>query len=666
MTDDMLKRLKQAIVYLVCEPTDDKTDLDILSQLHTDVISRAQFKWAQSLEETRECLAKKQEAIAEAHRREMLFIGGVTVSALYLKNNKGTNLLTPEELAALATRGADNELVELGGYYHGCINNPAYFEYVRRYVHVIIDGGVDGLHFDEADSRWFHHRPYECFCDYCNAGLRARLQARYTPAELADRFQIEDIEHFDYRAYLQSHGWVDCPGKSPLHGEWWLFQLEACRERFIALLEDAQAYTQARYGRRLVNTANVYDPLWLPERGLESPYIEYVMIGSCLELRLRDGDKQIRRDRLPPQYSYIPLHRITRSQTPDRPVTFFIDWPPGALFMDAQPLDVQKNILKYLFAEAYACGVYLNAPYKSCYARWVGPLDMLIQYTSFFARERERFLDTQPVALVGVLYSYASSIWDHFPLELARSSAPVHALQYYGLGQALLDAGIPYDGLFVGDGNVLPNTLTMADLARYELVIVPCWYALHPDQVDVLATYAAHGGHLLVLGPWAQHGPQGELLDSAALSARLEGAGAVIMPERTPDWEAYLNQPAAGTAARHWLVQQVEMLVGRALRVEMSGANLIALLTRSNNGANLHVHLINRELTVSGYVRYGNLPLKVPLPRGIHVQNQLGQLVSPDDAGSTVVPVVVADGQISLTLPQIDTYVVLTVALSKS
>lgn len=653
---DRERKLRVASVFAVCEPTDGRTDLDILEQLHTDVISRAQFRWAQSLDETRACLQRRQKAIEDAHRRGMLFIGGMTVSAMYLRNSNGTHVLSPDELAAMATRSPTNELVELGGYYHGCINNPRYFEYTKQFMRIIIDGGVDGIHFDEADSRWFHHRPYECFCDHCNEGLRRRLAARYTSRELLERFGIADIQRFDYRAYLQEHSWTECPGLSPLHHEWWLFQLEACRDRFVELMGDSQAYAERSQSRRLVNTANVYDPLWLPERCLESPHVEYVMIGSCLELRLREKGEFVRKERIPPQYSYVPLHLATRSCTPDRPVTFFIDWPPGVQYMLAQTPERQRDILKYLFAEAYACGVCFHAPYKSCYARWTGPLDVLTRYTGFFSREARCYRNARPVAAVGLLYSYASSIWDHFPMELAPSpSDPIHALQYYGVGQALLDRGIAFDSLFIGDGRIMDDTLTADQLARYEVIIAPCCYSMSDRQMRVLEQYVTAGGKLLVIGELATMDTERRTLDSAAWRAQLRGAGASVLTDL--DYEAYLAQSDAHQ--RGALRDAVERLAGRPLCCVSGADKLMVLLTESDAEQAAYVHLINRDLTPDGYIAKSNVPVSVPLPKRIRVAQQAGRLASPDLEDSVLVEVASSEQAIRFVLPHIEIYAIL-------
>jgi hypothetical protein len=654
--DHNLERLRRAVIFAVCEPTDDQTDLDLLEQLHTDVISRAQFKWSQSMEETRECLRRKRKAIDDAHQRGMLFIGGVTASAMYLQNGQGTHLLTPEELGAMATRGADGNLVPLSGsYYHGCINNPTYFDYVRDYVHIIVDGGVDGLHFDEADSRWFHHVPYECFCDYCNEGLRRRLAARYSAKSLQSRYGIDDLSSFDYRRYLQEHGWAQCPGKSPLHGEWWRFQLEACRERYIALMDDSQAYAEQVLGRRLVNTANVYDPLWLPERFLESPFVEYVMIGSCLELRLRENGQPVQRMRLPPQYSYAPLHLATRNCTPDRPVTFFIDWPSGAEFMKAQPPEIQRNILKGLYAEAYACGVPFHTPYKSCYGMWTGPMDMLTQYASFYDRGRAHFGQVAPCASVGVLYSYASSIWDHFPSDLAPSpSEPIHAREYYGLCQALIDAAIPFGVLFAGDGQIMEKDLTREDLSRFEVIVAPCWYSVTESQVALLESFAQDGGKLIIVGPWAQIDAERQPLDSTGLRARMGRAGARFFESEDMAFEDYLAQ--VNPALRTKLVSSLEISVGHGLCASTGSASIEILLSRANDGSRLYIHIINRDFTGQHYVGKRNLPVSIPLPQGMRIDAQEARWISPDCAGVAMLPVANRGHQIAFTVPELEVY----------
>lgn len=485
--------LARVTVYTVGERTQNPTDVEILAQIGTQVISRAQFKWNESVTHLDASLRDLAPVIEACHQRDMVFGGGLTCSAIYEVSDDGEQLLSRDRLELLACRDARGRLARSGpggAVYHGCLNNPAYVAYVDAYIRQIIDGGVDAIHFDEADTRWFFYQPGEGFCDHCEDGLRGFLAARYTPGQLRERFGVEDPSTFRYRAYLAERGLQDSPALSPLAADWWLFQLTSCREKWQRWLALARDYAQERRGIRLITTANVCEPWKMPERALESPDLDYVMLGTCLNEEYRQDGQPLRALRLLPDHSYIPLYRMATAQTPHVPVTLFIDWPPGAVYMNERPLRVQKDIIRWCFAEAYAAQAFFNAPFTSCYNLWTGPVDVLIRYGQFLRAHEHLFHGTRPVPQVGVLFSYASSIWDYFPLFLSpEQGGPIHQRQFEGVCQILLGANVQFQALFAGDGHILPDDLALDQLQRFPSVILPQCYALSDRQMGLLCAY---------------------------------------------------------------------------------------------------------------------------------------------------------------------------------
>jgi hypothetical protein len=62
---------------------------------------------------------------------------------------------------------------------------------------------------------------------------------------------------------------------------------------------------------------------------------------------------------------------------------------------------------------------------------------------------------------------YSDSLWHTTPI------VPIAMTYYgtmYGACQILVDAHIPFDVLFTGDGNILQDTITVNDLKKYKVV----------------------------------------------------------------------------------------------------------------------------------------------------------------------------------------------------
>ena len=656
MTEWTPPDLRQVTLYAIGERTENLTDVEILTQIGAQVISRAQFKWRESFAHLDGYFRQIAPVIEECHRRGMVYGGGVTCSAIYELTHDGERLLTREQFERMTCRDARGRIVHLNGqYYHGCLNNPEYVAYVDEYIRHIIDGGVDGIHFDEADSRWFNHQPGEGYCDHCEAGLREWLRGRYTPGQLRAQFGIEDLDRFHYRAYLAERDLADRPGESPVAAEWWLFQLTSCREKWQRWVRLSQEYAQERRGARLINTANVYDPLKLPERGLESPDLEYIMLGTCLEIEYRQAGELVRAYRLPPEHSYVPMYRMATAQTPSIPVTMFIDWPSGARYMKEQPVQVQKDIVRWCFAEAYASQVFFSGPFKSCSNLWTGPVDTLVQYGQFLRANERLFRDVGPVPQVAVLYSYLSSLWDYFPYAFARARGGAsHNRQYYGVGEALVGANVQFQTVFAGDGQILPDDLTPEQLRRFAVLVVPWCYSLSDRQLSLLKEYAQAGGKLVVVG---EVGTVDEQRNSRVGAAEeLRGAGAALLGAL--DFESYLGSHDQATARA-----LVDALPRAA--VEVSAPRVSGILARSVDGCHLYCHLINRDWEASrSFAEKADIALRIAPPEGIRPGGRTAIWLSPDERRSASLPLQVGSGAIELTVPHLEVWGIAVIDLA--
>jgi hypothetical protein len=267
---------------------------------------------------------------------------------------------------------------------------------------------------------------------------------------------------------------------------------------------------------------------------------------------------------------------------------------------------------------------------------------------SFVLTNREIFEGAEPLAEVGVLFSYASEIWDTW-VE-AGSTQPVHNRQYYGLAQALTDASVQYEVVFAPDGNVVADSLSLEDLTAYGTLIVPSAYALNDRQLQMLEDYVQTGGRLIVTGEVGKFDEENNPRP-ADVASRLEGLGASVLGGL--DFEAYLANPGDERAAaiRDWAAS-----LSLERMVTVSTDRVTAVLSR--NGDALYCHLINKERGETGFIPQSGVTVQITLPPGLDLGSGQAVFVSPDLPGGTTVslPLELQSGTIRLTIPELEVY----------
>ena len=286
---------------------------------------------------------------------------------------------------------------------HACLNDPAFRDYLMARIRAVIDTGADGIHIDEFHTRYFTRQ--EGYCQDCLEGFRDYLEAKYAPADLQSLYGIADVQSFDFRERLAEEGNLGTPPRSPLHKEWWLYQLTRLVQAEKDIISSSKSYAQAK-GKDFLFNANSYEPEQNPDRALEMTLTDFAAIGTGMTLHLRKAGRFISELRIPPSYSYLPLYRMAQGVTPDKPVTLFIDGPGGTAVMNSLTQQQQRDIVRWMFAEAYAAGARFHVPYPSL--DYYAPLEECQQYVRFIRDNRTVYEGAQHLADVAVLFSYAS------------------------------------------------------------------------------------------------------------------------------------------------------------------------------------------------------------------------------------------------------------------
>ncbi len=173
------------------------------------------------------------------HQANLPFIGGMTTTVFFFDEASDS-----AEFLDWVTHDASGNVVAhnivVQNNYRANIANPAFRDYLVKIAKIQIDGGVDGLCFDEVLSG-YNGETYngnEGFDDYTIRDFNAFLSGKYpdfTKADWIKRFDMTESNcidpsltsdgagcKFNYRQYLAGHGWQDDPLSSdnPLAAEW--------------------------------------------------------------------------------------------------------------------------------------------------------------------------------------------------------------------------------------------------------------------------------------------------------------------------------------------------------------------------------------------------------------------------------------------------------------
>lgn len=354
--------------------------------------------------------------VSNCRSSHIRFIGGTTATILFADE------FSPEEFDRIVTRDAQGRIVNhdniVPGAHRGSIADPEYRAYLVKIGKVQIDGGVDGLFFDEVgqDYQGERYDNNEGFDDYHLADFNAYLLAKYPRgADFAQRFKMppgnilrRDLppgdlwRNFNYLRYLDFYGWSSNPFSpgNPLAAEWGksyddhpepgakTFTSAAEPYRYFGpIVRELKDYARKKYGRELLVTAN----------GI-LPNVDFESIG--LWDYNRDGDGGSMADYVPVAGGHLKgtvslqsVFRRFKAQSarlaPGAPVVLFIDWPTPTLNRyTALPLSEREDYWRMYAAEAYANGLffafYLKTATGEPTADQQGMMPFFKSYTAFY------------------------------------------------------------------------------------------------------------------------------------------------------------------------------------------------------------------------------------------------------------------------------------------
>ena len=329
---------------------------------------------------------------AQAQAAGITFIGGTTTTVLFQDEfptaSAFNNVVSCNAVGQPVVHAPLN-------FYRGSMASPTYRQYIISIMELQIDGGVDGLFFDEPDESYegsTYGEGNEGFDDADVADFGGFLCAKYPSLSVTDwqtQFGITSADKlsctlssdqrgrtFDYRGYLARNGWQSDPlnGANPLAAEWgstYGGHPEPQNGTFTGtytnlvywqdIVLTLRNYARQKYGREIYITANGVFPfvdfqmngLWdgNPDGpgGTSQDYCPLTGDGHL------DGTQS-----LLPAFMSIK-QRSARIDGRVVPVAAFIDWPTGVMtrYLPLSPSE-QQDYWRMYVPEALAATVYLN------------------------------------------------------------------------------------------------------------------------------------------------------------------------------------------------------------------------------------------------------------------------------------------------------------------
>ncbi len=346
-------------------------------------------------------------------------------------------------------------------------NRPYWRDLLINLTKLAIDAGADAVVFDVGFG---HYPPNEWNFDNDSIrGFRAYLDQKYNSDYLQSEFNISDISTFDFGEYLRSLGYDANSLASDLQNgqslgtyadrlwvEWKSYHLEVLVDYYQRLYTELKDYARS-LGKEFYIFSNIYS-------GLDPTYnILYLLNytdGLFAEIFFDDFDYP----RYSPTYVYKLVHDFGKHYIPM-----------------TSPLK-NSSLYSLHIAEVFASG------------NWATLSEEQLNYF-MFVNTHSYLFDKELDSEVGLVYSLASK--DNYKSFLGAYNLLMHSQK-------------TTDVLVFGDNKWINDTLTLQQLTKYKMIVLPATANLTEHQVDLLLNYTKLGGVLVGFGEVGKYNETGD------------------------------------------------------------------------------------------------------------------------------------------------------------
>ncbi|NQT13261.1 MAG: hypothetical protein HQ582_10965, partial [Planctomycetes bacterium] len=157
--------------------------------------------------------------------------------------------------------------------------------------------------------------------------------------------------------------------------------------------------------------------------------------------------------------------------------------------------------------------------------------ELLTDYFRFRHDHRALYADTakRRHAQVALVYSIPTMMYHNYTTAVA--AAPISAMS--GMARALEEGHIPFDAVILRHPEIQADRVTLDQLRKYRLLILPAIECLSDSQIDLFSRYARSGGTLGLIGDCGTRDEDNRPRDGSAASGWREfGQVVEILPGR--------------------------------------------------------------------------------------------------------------------------------------
>jgi hypothetical protein len=551
------------------------------------------------------------------------------------------------------------------GAWWGNLADPGWQKILLDQGRQMVDLGVEGFSIDEATfNREVVFQKGGTFDKYSIDGFRTWLGGRYTPAELAARFKINDLAAFNYRDYILRNNLRETWNREDnppllLTYEFSQFQMMECSKFWRRFSAELKAYAKEKYGREVLVSISASPEFYTV---LFNDFADY-LTGEHFYF---NGQS--------PQVRAASVIRLGEPFAPRTAVLAEVSHDRGTL------PNATRNLFKYIFADTYAAGGMLIADGSRFMTMrgwdYVQPfvtfdIPEAARYVNYAAAHPELYGLPRParVALVESVPSFRGN--GVIPTEGDRPNSG----ELNGMSELLTDLNLPFNVLLSGDGELVDRSLTLEALKPFKVVILPAVALITDAEVQALLDYAKGGGVVITTGRFGSYDRRGRAVARPALDA-LQGEGEHVLgsgkwvtvwdsPGADYYWNSASNQswsPSARAATEPIKVKFLATLSKYTRPEVVTDAPSLVNLHRYADGKRVVLHMVNYDFDQArdAFRVGGPFKVTVELPAGMAPRKAV--LHDFEKGAAAEIPFELQDGRAVFTLPGLYAYAVVEIS----
>ena len=494
--------------------------------------------------------------------------------------------------------------------YAMCHHSPVWHEYQKAGLTSIV-GENDALGQDNICNPSFRTKD-ACFCEWCERDFRKYLKSKFSRSQLA-RLIPGSIDDFSIADYVRSIR-ATRPGaeilEDPLAREFircqYLYAKRLLADIVQAIDEKAKAMGRAVpfFGNQGAPWGGIRMPVY-------SVIISDIVDAQCLEVFLFRPYRQRRR------HAWGALqYKLMRAATLNaKPVWSLLPQEEPRRF----PTGAQLHVAEALSNGAVPILIWSAMSYPPLHV-----YNAHRQYARLLNENRALFLEREPLAQVGLVYSVPTCFWRYFP-SYRLYGAP-HGTLIGGVARILEDAHIPYEVVVFGHPDLLDDREQLRALRRFKVLVLTAVECISDEQASALRAFVESGGWLVVIGNLGARNEEYVRRDETVLATLMNEPElrkrVVVLPESII--REYMSIRTNKTAVERAFatVRRAVMrgLAGRELLKTNAPATVWITLWKAPNDRRVSVHLVNYDVNLerSEFVPARNIKVTVRLPRGFH------------------------------------------------